>query len=265
MQSTKRTRGNSRPFFCSRLVNHRDRSRQGPPDPGRGNTPRNVRRTHPGQTRTNTPGPGAGTQSAGSRHTPTPGHVRQDSKGRTGTATGTRQEPGAPQGHTRSRKPPPGARKPPPVRYGSQSRSQGPTRTRQDAPGARGRARTGKYPPGPPESPREPLRAARTPSQGPKPPQERSKPPQGPSRDRPGTPETGPGRAGTGPTLCRHTRRRPGRLRAILSNPSPARSAHTIRAGTITRTNRPGPIQGEQTAAITKRIRHIELIRSFPR
>lgn len=89
MQSTKRTRGNLRPFFLrSRLVDNRGRSRQGPPDPGRGNTPRNVRRTYPGQTRTNTPGPGAGTQSAGSRHTPTPGHVRRDRKGRTGTATG---------------------------------------------------------------------------------------------------------------------------------------------------------------------------------
>ena len=46
--NTKRTRGNSRPFFRSRRMNHRVRSRQGPPNSSRGHTPRNVRRTDPG-------------------------------------------------------------------------------------------------------------------------------------------------------------------------------------------------------------------------
>ena len=70
--------------------------------------------------------PGHVTRPAGSR---SPGPHRTN-----GNRHRTRQEPGHPQGHHRSRKPPPGARKPPPVRYRSQSMSQGPHRTRENAP-----------------------------------------------------------------------------------------------------------------------------------
>ena len=160
MQYTKRTRGNLRPFFCSRLVNHRGRSRQDPPDPGRGAyAPERPAGPIRGQTRANRPGPGAGCYVRRvTSHAP-PGHVRRDRIGRTETATGRARSrnptgtPPEPGNAARGRETAPGAIREPIREPGTAT---GRTRTHQERvrrtnPGKRTtnprRASTGRFRP----------------------------------------------------------------------------------------------------------------------